>query len=92
MFLRFHNQDYSVRLLEDGWAIGNEDLCAFNGWNQRATFFLSSDFVGIRTDFGLIHVLPVRAFGSDDGVWAFLDRAIRMKKELAFARIPRTIG
>ena len=28
----------------------------------------------------MIHVLPRRAFGANDGVWEFLDQAIRMKK------------
>ena len=41
---RFHDQQYSVRLFEGGWAIGNEDMCAFNGWNERSIFLSFSGF------------------------------------------------
>ena len=78
---RFHDQSYSIRLFDGGWAIGNEDLCAFNGWNQRSSFYLSAGFVGIRTDLGLIHVIPKRVFDSNDDIWRFLNQAIRLKKD-----------
>ena len=77
---RFQPEQYSVRLFEGGWAIGNEDLVAFNGWNERSIFFLASKFVGIRTDLGLIHVMPMRGFQGEDGVWQFLNRAVHLKK------------
>ena len=31
---RFPAESYSIRLLEGGWAIGNEDIVAFNGWSE----------------------------------------------------------
>lgn len=77
---RFRDEQYSIRLFEGGWAIGNEDLVAFNGWSERSVFCLAADFIGIRSDLGLIHVLPMRTFHGKDGTWQFLDRAIRLKK------------
>jgi hypothetical protein len=77
---RFPAESYSIRLLEGGWAIGNEDIVAFNGWSERSIFFLAEKFIGVRTDLGLIHVMPKRAFQGSDGVWQFLDRAVRLKK------------
>ncbi|WP_075083431.1 YcxB family protein [Mariniblastus fucicola] len=77
---RFRPETYRVRLFEGGWAIGNEDLAAFNGWNERSRFYVAPEFIGIRTDLALIHVMPIRGFGNKDGVWQFLDRAIRLKK------------
>ncbi len=77
---RFVPEQFSIRLFEGGWGIGNEDLVAFNGWNERSTFFIAAEFIGVRTDLGLIHVMPIRGFQGRDGVWQFLDRAIRLKK------------
>ena len=78
---RFHPETYRLRLLDGGWAIGNEDLVNFNAWTPQTAFFLSPKHVGIRSDFGLIHVLPAGDLGSRDGVWQFLTRAIRLKKD-----------
>ena len=77
----FHTDQYQLRLLDGGWAVGNEDLVSFNGWNERSTFYVAAEFVGIRSDAAVIHVLPVAGFGGLDGVWQFLDRAIRLKKD-----------
>ena len=77
---RFSNETYRVRLFDGGWVIGNEDLAAFNKWNERSIFYLAKEFIGIRTDLALIHVMPIRGFGGVDGVWQFLDRAIRLKR------------
>jgi hypothetical protein len=86
---RFPAESYSIRLLEGGWAIGNEDIVAFNGWSERSVFFLAEKFIGIRTDFGLIHVMPKRAFQGPDGVWQFLDRAVRLKKNWLQQKSPQ---
>ena len=77
---RFTPEEYQVRLCDGGWAIGNEDLVAFNIWNHKSILYLAAECVGIRSDLALIHVMPSRAFGGKDGLWQFLDRAIRLKK------------
>ena len=77
---RLKTDELNVRLFEGGWAIGNEDRCAFNKWNERSVLYLANEFIGIRSDLALIHVLPIRGFNGPDGVWQFLDRAIRLKK------------
>jgi len=69
-----------LRLYEGGWGIGNEDMVAFNKWNERSVFYSAEEFVGIRSDLSLIHILPMRGFNGPDGAWQFLDRAIRLKK------------
>lgn len=76
------DEGYRVRLFAGGWAMGNGDVVAFHGWNDRAIFFLSRVFVGIRTDYGLVNLMPIRGFGSGDdglGVYNFLARAIELK-------------
>ena len=77
---RLKTDELNLRLFEGGWAIGNEDRVAFNKWNERSVLYLANEFIGIRSDMALIHVLPIRGFGGPDGVWQFLDRAIRLKK------------
>jgi len=77
---RLAPDELSLRLYEGGWAIGNEDLVAFNKWNERSVFYSAKELVGIRSDLSLIHILPIRGFNGPDGVWQFLDRAIRLKK------------
>lgn len=77
---RLNADELHLRLFEGGWAIGNEDLVAFNQWNERSTFYHAQEFLGIRSDLALIHILPMRGFGSADVAWQFLDRAIQLKK------------
>lgn len=77
---RFNNEQYKLRLLVGGWAIGTEDVVNFNGWTERSVFYLGKECVGIRSDFALIHVLPARNFSGPDGIWQFLNEAIRLKK------------
>lgn len=77
---RFRNERYRIGLFDGGWAVGNEDSAAFNKWNVRSVFYLAKEFIGIRTDLALVHVLPVRGFEDVDGIWQFLDRAIRLKR------------
>lgn len=77
---RFTPDEYNLRLCDGGWAIGNEDLVAFNAWNHKSILYLSKECIGIRSDLALIHVMPARAFGGKDGQWQFLDQAIRLKK------------
>ena len=76
---RLKTDELNLRLFEGGWAIGNEDRVAFNKWNERSVIYLANEFVGIRSDMA-IHVLPIRGFSGPDGVWQFIDRAIRLKK------------
>ena len=77
---RFRTQKFQVRLFDGGWAIGNEEVTAFHRWNYRSVFYLAKEFVGIYTDLALIHVMPFRGFPGQDGVWQFLNHAIRLKK------------
>lgn len=72
--------ELSLRLFESGWAIGNEDLAVFHKWNERSVFYVAKEFIGIRSDLSIIHILPNRGFNGIDGIWQFLNRAIRLKK------------
>jgi len=78
---RFRADHYQVRLLDGGWAVGNEDVVVFNAWNERSILYVAKEFVGIRSDAAVIHILPAHAFGGIDGVWQFIDKAIRLKKD-----------
>ena len=78
---RFQSDNYQVRLIDGGWAVGNEDMVVFNAWNEGSTFYVAQEFVGIRSDAEVIHILPIEAFRGLDGVWQFLDTAMRLKKD-----------
>lgn len=72
--------ELSLRLFDSGWAMGNEDLAVFHKWNERSVFYVAKEFIGIRSDLSIIHILPNRGFNGIDGIWQFLAGAIRLKK------------
>jgi len=78
---RFHPEDYKLRLLDGGWAIGSEEIVNFNTWTRRTAFFLGKEHLGIASDFGVIHIIPGNSFSGLDGRWQFVDHAIRLKKQ-----------
>ena len=58
-----HPESYRLRLLNGGWAIGNEELVNFTAWTERTVFYLAPQHVGIRSEFGNIHIVPAKALG-----------------------------
>ncbi len=68
-------------LFPDGWAAGNENVCAFHKWCPGTGFFLSRDFVGFRIESGVVNIVPRRAIGENQQVFDFVRLAMKLKQE-----------
>lgn len=63
---RIPREENVVRILTDGWAVGDENAVSFSRWSKSTEFFLSQTFVGIRSESQIVQLIPVRAFFSSD--------------------------
>ena len=68
-------EPYSLRLFDDGWATGHPDAMAWHRWNQETQFFLSRQFLGLRTDRRRVNLIPTRAFNGTADIRSFLHLA-----------------
>ena len=82
----------SMRLLENGWAIGNPKSCQFFDWRDVHSFYQNKFCFGFRTFNDLVQVIPKRIFSDTQQAETFLNRAISFRREHLRSFEEKTVG
>ncbi len=71
----------SMKLMSNGWAIGNPNSCQFFDWRDIHAFYHNKSCFGFRTFNDLVQVIPKRIFETPEEAETLFNTAISFRRE-----------